>query len=88
MPKKNTPNRPNTLIVLLIGGLLLIAAGLYFALGMGERGTPRLVVEPASLDYGIVHFGEEKTFTLTLLNTGDGTLRFKEAPYIEVLEGC
>jgi hypothetical protein len=35
-----------------------------------------------------VKFGENRQFTLTVTNTGDGNLRFKEKPYIEVLEGC
>jgi hypothetical protein len=29
-----------------------------------------------------------KTFAIKVTNTGDGLLRFKEKPYIQVLEGC
>jgi hypothetical protein len=35
-----------------------------------------------------VKFNVEKTFAIKVTNTGDGTLRFKEDPYVEVVEGC
>ena len=40
------------------------------------------------IDYGYVKFGETRTFEIKVTNTGDGSLRFTEKPYIEVLEGC
>jgi len=47
-----------------------------------------VAVDQQKIDYGDVKFGVEKTFAVKITNTGDGTLRFKEQPYIEVLEGC
>ena len=40
------------------------------------------------IDYGDVKFGVNKIFVTKVTNTGDGTLYFKDEPYIEVLEGC
>ncbi|HET7143027.1 MAG TPA: hypothetical protein VFI68_03310 [Anaerolineales bacterium] len=72
-----------------IGGVLLIIAAFFFA-NQGEEGsgTPSIAVDQRSIDYGDVKFNVEKTFAVKVTNTGDGTLRFKEEPYIEVLEGC
>ena len=76
------------LLVLLGGGLLLLAAA-FFANRSGDGGgTPSIAVDQQRIDYGDVKFGVNKTFTIKVTNTGDGTLRFKEDPYIEVLEGC
>lgn len=73
-----------------IGGVLLVAAVFLFAnQGGGDGGgTPSIAVDQQKIDYGDVKFGVEKTFAVKVTNTGDGTLRFKEEPYIEVLEGC
>jgi hypothetical protein len=93
MTKKNQKYRKQQktfpwLLAVLGGGLLLIAAVL-FARGVGSGGgTPSLKVDQEKIDYGFVKFGENRQFTLQVTNTGDGTLRFKEQPYIEVLEGC
>lgn len=85
--KMSTP-----LIALLIGGaLLVIAAAVFFVFGSGTGdggGTPKLVVDQDKIDYGYVKFGNNKTFTIKVTNTGDGVLRFKEKPVVEVLEGC
>ena len=51
-------------------------------------GTPSIAVDQQQIDYGDVKFGVEKTFAIKVTNTGDGTLRFKEDPYVEVVEGC
>jgi hypothetical protein len=95
MTKKNQKYRKQKqqktfpwLLAALGGGILLIAAVL-FARGAGSGGgTPSIKVDQDKIDYGFVKFGENRQFTLQVTNTGDGTLRFKEQPYIEVLEGC
>src|SRR6266496_2536670 len=78
------------LFVALGGGLLLVAAGILFAnRNGGDRGeTPAISVDQNKIDYGYVKFGEDRQFTLKVSNTGNGALRFKEKPFVEVLEGC
>jgi hypothetical protein len=73
-----------------LGGVLLIAAAFLFANRSGGdgSGTPSIAVDQNKIDYGYVKFGENRQFALKVTNTGDGTLRFKEKPYIKVLEGC
>ena len=72
-----------------IGGVLLIIAAFFLANRGGDSGgTPSIAVDQQKIDYGDVKFDVEKTFAIKVTNTGDGTLRFKEEPYIEVLEGC
>lgn len=72
------------------GGILVIVAAFFFANQSGgdSGGTPSIAVDQQKIDYGDVKFGVNKTFAVKVTNTGDGTLRFKEEPYIEVLEGC
>jgi hypothetical protein len=76
--------------LIILGGVLLITAAFYFANqgGGDDGGTPSIAVDQQKIDYGDVKFNVEKTFTVKVTNTGDGTLRFKEEPYIEILEGC
>ena len=76
------------LLVILGGGLLLLATILFANGTGGGGGTPALNVDQEKIDYGYVKFGENRQFTLTVTNAGDGNLSFKEKPYIEVLEGC
>jgi hypothetical protein len=75
-------------LFLAFGGGLLLLATILFANRGGSGGTPSLVVDQDKIDYGYVKFGENRQFAIKVSNTGDGTLRFKEQPYIEVLEGC
>jgi hypothetical protein len=83
--KKNFP----WLFVVLGGGLLLLVAVLFSIRSGGNgSGTPSIAVDQQKIDYGDVKFNVEKTFAIKVTNTGDDTLRFKEDPYIEVLEGC
>ena len=72
-----------------IGGVLLIIAAFFLANQSGDGGgTPSIAVDQQKIDYGDVKFGVNKTFAIKVTNTGSGTLRFKEQPYIEVVEGC
>ena len=75
--------------LIVFGGILLIVAAFFFANNGGDGGgTPSIAVDQQKIDYGDVKFGVNKTFSVKVTNTGDGTLRFKEEPYIEILEGC
>ncbi|NCP87837.1 MAG: hypothetical protein CO094_02580 [Anaerolineae bacterium CG_4_9_14_3_um_filter_57_17] len=88
--KRKQPTKLSTpLIAFVIGGALLVAVAIFFTRGGSDGGgTPKLVVDQEKIDYGDVKFGVNKTFAIKVTNTGDGVLRFKEKPYIQVLEGC
>ena len=77
-------------LLLALGGILVAAAAFLSARqgGDGGGGTPAIAVDQQKIDYGDVKFNVEKAFAVKVTNTGDGTLRFKEEPFIEVLEGC
>ena len=75
-------------LLLTLGGILLAVAALLFARQGSTGGTPSIAVDQQKIDYGDVKFGVNKTFAIKVTNTGDGTLRFKEDPYIEIVEGC
>ncbi len=79
------------MIGLISGGVLLIATALFFAFGSfgkDNSGTPVLVVDQELIDYGDVKFDTNLSFEITVTNTGDGTLKFAEAPHLQVREGC
>lgn len=94
MSKKNRRSAPRRgrfpWVLVVIGGILLAIAAVIFANrgGGNTGGTPVMSVDPQSIDYGDLKLGTDETFALTVTNTGTGTLRFKEKPYIQVLEGC
>ncbi len=95
MAKKNQKYRKQKqrqnfpwLFVALGAGLLLLAAILFANRSGDGGGTPSLSVDQQKIDYGYVKYGETRSCAVKVTNTGDGTLRFKEQPYIEVLEGC
>ena len=95
MAKKNQKYRKQKqrknfpwLVAVLGGGLLLLAAVLFANRSGDGSGTPSISVDQQKIDYGYVKYGESRSFALRVTNTGDGTLRFQDQPYIEVLEGC
>jgi len=74
-------------VFVVFGSILIIAAILFFA-NQNGGGTPAIAIDQQKIDYGYVQFGNNKTFTIKVTNNGDGILRFKEKPIVEVLEGC
>lgn len=73
----------------LIGGALLLGAAAFLALrGEQETGTPAISVSQDVFDFGVVKFGTPLTVQVMVTNNGDGALRFKEEPFLRVLEGC
>jgi hypothetical protein len=76
-------------LLLALGGVFVVLAVFLFARqGSDGGGTPSIAVDRQKIDYGDQHFGANLTFAIKVTNAGDGILRFKEQPYIEVLEGC
>jgi hypothetical protein len=84
--------------ILAFGGILLIFAAFLFANSARGRnegngrndgaGTPNITVDQEKIDYGYVKFGNSESFKIRVSNKGDGTLRFAEQPYVQVMEGC
>lgn len=91
--KKRKPQKKsiNPVVWFIGGGVILIAAALFLAFGGSNDsggGTPALAVDQDTIQYGDVKFNTNLNFEIKVTNTGDGTLKFKEDPYIEVREGC
>jgi hypothetical protein len=86
--QKQKKNFPWPLV--LFGGILLIVAAFFFVnRGGGDGGgTPAITVDQQNIDLGYIKLGEYRSLNIKVTNTGDGLLRFKEKPYLEVLEGC
>jgi hypothetical protein len=76
--------------IIIFGGILVIAAAFLLLRqgGANETGTPQIIADQQSIDYGYVKFGDTRSFEIAVTNAGDGVLRFAKKPYIEVLEGC
>lgn len=93
MSKKKYRNQKTRQVIpwpiVAFGGILLIVAAILFANQDGDAGgIPAIEVDQKVVDYGEVRFDTPKTFAIKVTNSGNGTLRFKEEPYIELVEGC
>jgi hypothetical protein len=87
---KREQNRELTQIIL-TGGVWLLVIAIAFLIFQNidiSGGTPKLAVDQEKIDWGTLKNGTKKMIALTVTNTGDGTLRFKEKPYVQVVEGC
>lgn len=51
-------------------------------------GAPALQVDKEKVDFGNVTLGQTVEVKFEVANVGDQPLRFKEKPYVEVIEGC
>jgi len=74
--------------IIVFGVILVVAAVLLLTRQGDDGGTPQIVVDQQQIDYGYVKFGDTRAFEISVSNAGDGALRFREKPYIEILEGC
>lgn len=96
--RTRNPNKRLIPLLLGLGGLvLLVAAGLAIWAGNNPKagktsievnGSPSLKVDKEKVDLGDVKLGKTVDVSFELTNVGDQPLRFSEAPYIEVKEGC
>ncbi len=80
---------PVLLGLLLLGALALLAwRGDTRPTNPLSSGTPSLKADREKVDLGDVSLGQTVAVAFELTNTGDAPLRFSEAPYVEVVEGC
>ena len=52
------------------------------------KGAPALKIDKEKVDLGNVKLGQTVSVSFDVTNVGDQPLRFKEKPFVEVVEGC
>lgn len=83
-------------VISIVGGLILLGLTAFlFWRGQSQptatievTGRPSLKVNQESVDLGNLRLGQTVQASFELTNVGDQPLRFSEAPYVEVVEGC
>lgn len=83
-------------LIMVGAGVLLLAVALWglFQPSSGPKvplevqGAPKLKIDKQKVDLGDVKLGQTVSASFQLSNAGDQPLRFSQAPYIEVVEGC
>lgn len=55
---------------------------------LGQKGSPSLTVDVEEINLGEIPVGQSVQAAFQLTNTGTQALKFSEAPFIEVKEGC
>lgn len=86
------PRRP---LLLWLAGVLVFGALAWWAwranmpaASPDAAGRPSLQADKHKVDLGDVQLGQTVAVSFELTNTGSVPLRFKERPYVEVVEGC
>jgi hypothetical protein len=81
----------------MLGGIVVLGLTIFFAtrgpqapanFAPAVTGSPKLVADREEVDVGDVPLGQTVEVSFEIANTGDKPLRFIEAPYVEVVEGC
>src|SRR6266545_2914137 len=88
--KKKQQKKSFPWMIVVLGVALLVGAVFLFSNRSSavSGGTPAIAVDQQNIDMGYIKLGEYRTIKIKVTNTGDGILRFKESPYLEVVEGC
>jgi hypothetical protein len=92
--QKATGKSWTTLLGIFSACLLLILAALAIFQTLqpgsilGQKGSPRLTVDVEEINLGEIPVGQSVQAAFRLTNTGTQALKFSEAPFIEVKEGC
>ena len=96
--KKITPKKkqsiPIWLPLIIVAGLVLIVVAVASSNNNAPpaaplvTGAPALQVDKEKVDFGNVTLGQTVEVKFEVTNVGDQPLRFKEKPYVEVVEGC
>lgn len=92
--RSERPAPPRWPLLLMALGVLVLGAMAFVAWRSGSQATstgsgdPSLKADRREVNLGDVRLGETVEVSFELKNTGTGTLRFSEAPWVEVVEGC
>lgn len=94
--KKRKQKNSKLPLFIIIGGALLLILTTFFALRRQPaaafqsevKGAPSIKVDKDNVDLGKMKLGDTARVSFQVTNVGDKPLRFTEAPYIEVKEGC
>jgi hypothetical protein len=91
---KPQPKSNKLPLILVISGAIVLLIAAFFAVQKKDpympevTGGPGIQVDKEMVDLGDMILGNTAQVSFTIKNVGDKTLRFSEAPYIEVKEGC